>query len=337
MSEFVTDRRTVRASGPDDLLALVPGLIGFHPEDSVVMLTVGGARQPVHARVDLPDLDEIDHLAEHLTDVAVRSGVASVVVVAYTDDDTLASLVVDSLDEAMLTRDVELVCAVRADGRRWWLVGARPDTPGTTYDVRSHPLMAQAVLEGTVVLGSREELVASLVGDPEETEEIAELAEAEVARLATAWVEDGHRGRREHHLEVEVGWVVRRVERFLADGLRLEAGDVARLLVLMAVSVTLRDLASAQMTPVDAGRHVDLWRDLARRSPQHLRGAPAALLAFAAWLSGHGALAWCAVECAEKADPGNRLAGLVARALEGAVPPSAWRPAGPGSAPLADA
>ena len=52
----------------------------------------------------------------------------------------------------------------------------------------------------------------------------------------------------------------------------------------------------------------------------------AGLLAFAAWLSGDGALAWCAVERCLAADPDHTLAHLVARALEQAVPPSEWSP-----------
>ena len=53
---------------------------------------------------------------------------------------------------------------------------------------------------------------------------------------------------------------------------------------------------------------------------------PASLLAFAAWLSGDGALAWCAIDLARQADPDYSLANLLAEALEGAVPPSAWSP-----------
>jgi hypothetical protein len=72
--------------------------------------------------------------------------------------------------------------------------------------------------------------------------------------------------------------------------------------------------------------HVELWRDLVRRTPHDLMAAPAALLGFAAWLSGDGALAWCAVERCQEVEPDYRLAGLLTQALAGAVPPSTWRP-----------
>ena len=82
------------------------------------------------------------------------------------------------------------------------------------------------------------------------------------------------------------------------------------------------------MSHVNARDHVDLWRDVVRRAPAELRADPAALLGFAAWLSGHGALAWCAVELAQESDPDHGLAALLTTALSAAVPPTAWEPFG---------
>ena len=99
--------------------------------------------------------------------------------------------------------------------------------------------------------------------------------------------------------------------------------DVARLLVLLRTSTELRDVAWAEMTHANARDHVDLWRDVVRRAPAGLRADPAALLGFAAWLSGHGALAWCAVGLAQESDPDHGLASLLTTALSAAVPPTA--------------
>ena len=44
---------TLTARSPEDLLAVVPVVLGFEPADSIVMLTLD-ARQTFHARVDLP-------------------------------------------------------------------------------------------------------------------------------------------------------------------------------------------------------------------------------------------------------------------------------------------
>lgn len=319
----------VRAKGPADLLALVPGLIGFHPEDSVVVLTVGDATQPFHARVDLPrDPVAVEVLAGHLTEVATRSGVTRMACVLYTDDRGLAEAFGEELDRRLSGASVDLVCVVRADGERWWPLGGDPDEePGTRYDVSAHPLMAQTVLDGTPVLASRQELADTLVGtEVDRLGRVAELSQEVMDRLAVVFESPlGPRTGR-HHLGLEGRWVRLRVCRFLQDGMPLDEHDVARLAVLMSVSVEVRDVAWAEMDRANAKRHVDLWRDVVRQVPAHLRAAPAALLGFAAWLSGDGALAWCAVDCALDAEPGYRLATLLSDLLAGAVPPSVWRP-----------
>jgi hypothetical protein len=80
------------------------------------------------------------------------------------------------------------------------------------------------------------------------------------------------------------------------------------------------------MDHANASLHVDLWRDVVRRVPDDLRPPAATLLAFAAWLSGDGALAWCAVERALDVEPGYSLANLLTQLLAGAVPPTSWQP-----------
>ncbi len=323
----MTDTQPLRVTSPSDLLALIPGFFGFHPEDSVVMITTGGSPQPCHARVDLPtDPVEIEEVAAYLADVAARHRVRAVAAVVYTDDAALAEAVAQELSNRMRALGGELLCAVRADGRHWFVLGCNGGSLGTPYDVSTHPFMAQAVVDGTVVLGSRRELAASLVGDPGERAEVAGCVGEATSRLIGLL--DGPLGQpaARHHLVTEGRWVRHRIRRHLEDGQRLDPPDVARLLVLMHLSVEVRDVAWAEMDRASARGHVDLWRDVVRRAPSELTAPPAGLLGFAAWLSGHGALAWCAVERAQEAEPDYGLAALLTHALSAAVPPSVWRP-----------
>ena len=90
---------------------------------------------------------------------------------------------------------------------------------------------------------------------------------------------------------------------------RLEAGrftpvELARVL-LGLLDAEGRDAAWAAMTRDAAERHVRLWTDAVQRAPDDLVAAPAAVLGLAAWLAGHGALAWCAVDRCQAVDPGN--------------------------------
>ena len=79
------------ARTPEDVLAAVPVVLGFVPEESVVMLTFG-AEHPFHARLDLPvTAAECQEAAEALVGPAVRHGVRSVLFVLYADDPARAS------------------------------------------------------------------------------------------------------------------------------------------------------------------------------------------------------------------------------------------------------
>ena len=123
----MTKPRTLRAKSPADLLAMVPHVLGFHPEDSLVVMTVGDAEHPVHARVDLPD-DQAG-MAEVLAQIdqaLARNGVRRVAVLTYTDDHCLALELVSRLTHLFDAGGVAVVEAVRADGERWY------SSPGAT-------------------------------------------------------------------------------------------------------------------------------------------------------------------------------------------------------------
>jgi len=85
-------------------------------------------------------------------------------------------------------------------------------------------------------------------------------------------------------------------------------------------------VAWAEIDRSSAQRHVELWTALLRRAPRDLRTAPAGLLAFSAWLSGHGALASCALDRCFEIEPEDSLGQHVAALLESATSPAAWAP-----------
>jgi len=312
---------------------MVPHLLGFHPEDSLVLLTLGEGDR-FHARVDLPrDDSEIPEVVSMLSEVVERHRVDRVVVLTYSDDQCVSLEVSGALREALEEGGVCVVEAIRADGDRWYSLtgcsGSCCPVEGTVYDVTSHPLTAQAVLEGQVVLGSRRELADSLVGtDPDAIAAVEDAADRAMTRFQSAARHPLGPPAPQQARAYTVGegqWVRERVSRYLQDGQRLDAEDTGRILVAM-IAIDVRDVAWAEITRANAARHVDLWRDVLHRSPYDLMAAPAGLLGFAAWLSGDGALAWCAVERCQEVEPDYRLAGLLTSALTNAVSPSAWQP-----------
>lgn len=317
----MTDTRTLRIKSPVDLIASVPLLLGFHPEESAVLITVGSATDPFFARVDLPSgPDDVEAVVEDLCGVAGRQGLRSVALVMFTDDDATARLVHDAFVDGLATRAVDVQLALRADGRRWFpLSGLRGDPDvGEEYDLATHPFTLEAMVEGRAVHESRAALGDSLLpSDPDEVERVGDAVEATSDRMMSAAART--------QLVAEGRWVQERLRQFLDDGVPLGASDAGRLLTLL-LSTEVRDVAWAEMTRDTARRHIDLWRDLVRRAPLDVLAPPATLLAFAAWLAGDGALSWCALDRARAADPDYSMAALVERALTCAVPPSTWKP-----------
>jgi hypothetical protein len=302
MTEPTSPSTILQARTPEDVLAAVPVVLGFEPQQSLVMLTFGGT-ESFHARVDLPPPSEVDEGIAQLLDPAVLHRATRVLFVVYADDSRASRLAMRRLRQAFGEAGIEVVEVIRVHDGRWFAPG-RPGAPptGVPFDVDNHHFRAQAVAEGIVVHRSRAELEELLRPRPEAVDEVARAVRRAVPSPPG-----------------ELGDLI---------DLRLDAGrfstpELARVLLGLQEGEG-RDAAMAVMSREAAMAHVRLWTDAVQRAPAELADAPAAVLAVAAWLAGHGALAWCAVDRSRAVGPGLTLASLVADLLTRAVPPSAW-------------
>ncbi|NYG56167.1 DUF4192 domain-containing protein [Nocardioides perillae] len=338
---------TVRS--PEDLLALVPVVLGFEPEESVTLLgfpDTRGVRQGrcFHGRVDLPDgpdtatpdAHEVHRLVEAITEPVVRHAVPRVVLVVHSTRPALAGVVVDALLAALAERAPGAVVpgVVLADGRRWWtLPGGGPPRAGCAYDVAHHPLRLQAVVDGRVTHPSRAALAATLDPEPSAVARVAEAARSRPWLVPAAGPgrpgDPGEPGEPDGAATAAerdaafVGEAVRGAMRPPTERPVLDDDAAARLLLAVR-EPALREVACLLLTRATAEAHTTLWRDLVRRAPDHLRGPAATLLALSAWVAGDGALAWCALDRCGAGGPAATLADLVASMLERAVPPEVW-------------
>jgi hypothetical protein len=297
---------TLTARSPDDLLAVVPVVLGFEPADSIVMLTVE-APQAFHARVDLPpDRHGVAEVVDLLLEPAVRHRVRSVVLLLYTADDDLARAAVRRFRRGRDGgRCPRLVEALRVDDGRWFPLLRGRDGLGVTgvpYDVFHHRFVAEAVLEGRVLHGSRADLAATLRPDPRA------VADVESARGGPPAPDD---------------WVAATLGEWVPRAEPPPAEVAARLLASIAVP-SVRDAAWTGVPRSGARDHVRFWEAMVRRAPDDLVAHAAAVLALCAWVTGDGALAWCAVDRAREGDADHTLAALVADLLTAAVPPVDW-------------
>jgi hypothetical protein len=313
---------TLTARGPEDLLAAVPVVLGFRPEDSLVMLTFGAVRT-FHARLDLPasaDDQAVAEAVDALLAPSVKHEVDHVAFVVYSADASLAAVLAAALVPAFVAEGIGVVDVLRAHRGGWCSVPMRAgavEPPLRPFDDRHHPFSAQAVFEGRVTHTSRDDLRATIAPD---------------AELRRRW------GRRVARLPRPGPQELRRVGGLVATW--VESGespdDEGAAQVLRAITrVAVRDAALYAVTRDTAQDHLRVWAALLRGSPDRQVPDVAAVTAFCAWQSGHGALAWCALDRCFEIDEGHSLGRCLAECLVRAVPPSAWgevveeQPAGP--------
>jgi hypothetical protein len=321
-------RPRIRLRDPGDLIAAVPHLLGFHPIDSLVLVVLHGEdanRVGLTLRTDLPPQD---HRAEVVSQLLLpvgqldATGAWLVVVGGGTADppELPHHELVTRLGEALNADGIAVVHAV-------WVAATVAGTGWSCYrdnccsgavpDPSSSPLAAATALAGAVTYASREDLAAQLAP-------VDELALARrSARLELA-VEAAELDRRLAG-PAAVGRDLLAVHRALAEAARgtLLLGDeeVVRLAVALA-DHRVRDACLATADGPNAAMAEQLWLALTRSTPAPERAEPATLLAFAAYLRGDGALAGIALDAAEAACPGHRLAGLLRRALDSGLPPA---------------
>jgi hypothetical protein len=301
---------TLTATGPEDLLAAVPLVLGFHPEDSLVMLTFGPPRT-FHARVDLPPTlgtSVVQELVETLLGPTLTHSVREVAFMVYSRDASLTAGLAAELVPAFVAEGVGVLGVFRADEGMWCEVPIRrggSESPPAPYDARHHRFTAQAVVEGRVTHASRAELRDTLARDDARRDRWA----AEAAALPPS--------------RIDAGDVVALVMRCVESGLTPD--DSAAACILSAITrVEVRDAAVHAISCDLADQHLRVWSALLCGAADEQVPDVAAVTALCAWLSGDGALAWCALDRCFAVDPAHRLGRCVAECLSGAVPPAAW-------------
>ena len=337
MTSTTPGTRSVRATSPRELLALVPHLLGFQPARSLVLIGTAPPRGQVRLtlRYDLPDPPDHDlarEIAGHATGVLSAQHIETAVAVGY-GPGPLVTPAADALRERAAAAGVEITEFLRAENQRYWSYLC-PDpaccpAEGTPYGTGDAPAGAGAVSE-TPVLASREELAATLApvtgADARLMMEATRRAEVRVVQLRIAGNQAGRRaGARRFIRDAGVETTIEAIAA-CRRGETIPAGDGAAWLTVVLRDLRVRDDAWCRMDPEHRRAHLRLWTDLTRLARPGYAAAPASLLAFTAWQSGNGALANVALDRALADDPQYTMAQLLRQAIDSGAPPSLARP-----------
>lgn len=287
----------------EDLVGLVPFLIGFHPAESLVVMVIEDNQVVVTARVDLAAVAEPGVLADLLIRLFDRFPRADGWFFAYTDDDPLAWQVL--ADCTGLVGATRLGRLLQVGSARWR--ADHPDGPIGALDGVVTAVAAQAAVLGLPARASRQALADSIVGPPDaEIDELVRLFDEQSAALAGLTASGRGRALRRLLREPQAG---------LIDHVRLALLVAEPQGTLGALRSLRRETANEQVT---------LWTGVVRHSLLSYQVVPLGLLGMAAWQAGEGALQMVCLERIDRIDPETPLAALLDQLNREVVPPGEW-------------
>lgn len=312
---------------PGALIAAIPAVLGFVPEESLVLVTLEAGEMGAVIRADLAD-DHADMTAglEQLCEVAAAGAADAAVAVIVDPDGLTCRMCVDEYrmlaavletrlgDHGIEVLAVHVVDQIAAGGR--WQCADGCGNRGVVDDPAASPLALAAVLDGRRLYARRAELLQVIGTVAQRAESIRCIIEKRSGTTDVCARDDSEvRADVEHALAVA---------RQLADGTEPTDADLA-VLGCAVVDPRVRDTLYALAVGVFAGEAEELWALLARSVPAPWRLEALVLLAFSAYARGDGPLAGVALEAALDIDGSHRMAGMLDTALQTGLRPERIR------------
>jgi hypothetical protein len=318
----------IRVASPAALLALVPQLLGFTPQDSLVVIGTAAPRGPagLTLRVDVPSRrEQAEGVARELVSVMVAGGFRQGVAAGY-GPGSLVTPVADALLKHADDLGFRLTEVLRAEAGRYWSYLCQDPAccpaEGVPYQPGDHPVAAAFQAAGVPApLAGREALaarIAAVTGADAVTMDDATGTVEKAAGQLTAV--GGAQAVHAHRLDA-----VAEALALYRGGGQFQAGPDAAWLSVALRDLRARDDAWSRMDPAYREAHLRLWTDLTRLARPGYAAAPASLLAFVAWQSGNGALANVALDRAQADNPRYSMAALLREIIGSGAPPSRAR------------
>jgi hypothetical protein len=299
-------------SGPADLAAAIPHLLGFHPRESFVLVWLFQGRIVLTQRIDATALNDVLSNPMLLAESALRVDATEVFVTYFPSDPDVESAGLRDVAAAISSMGVSVLDALLI-GRDWWRSVLCPEDccsqgpRDLDTDVLDR-VAADFVLNGVAVLSDREQLITEVAPEPS-------LA----AQAANQWIRDPDYPALV--AECVAGW------QSMEPGTRMHMREAVVHLVALE-HVAARDALIWYLAQLDSAalRYVgDLLRAVLRAAPKGHIAPIATLAGIAAWLSGDGARALIALDRGLADDPHYRLALMLQAALGAGLPPAQWR------------
>jgi hypothetical protein len=315
-----TSRTVFTAHSPGDVIASLPTMFGFSPQESFVAVATHGPRNRFGfcMRVDLPPAEHADEVARTAVGHLRRNEAEGAMLLALTDDHARGEAMVRAA-LAALPADVEPIVVVWADGRRYWQPLPGFPSHGVRYDASPHHRsVVQAIAEGQVILPDREALVARFAACTGEVRRrMEEVVAGELDRVLRIFGGQPSDSGLLAAARAEIDPILRRA---LRRRDRMSDRDVA-VVALWCASVVVRDHLMTRIRRDEAEQWLRVLTEVAGRVTPGFEPSVLCLAGFAAYRCGDGTQALIALERALDADPDHHLGQLLMQLLQAGVPP----------------
>lgn len=316
-------------TSPHDLLAAIPFLIGYHPTDSLVIVSLKEECVGMAMRVDYPSIEDsntteaFDALVFHL----VREGAQGALVVAYVPDgrdDGLQTL--ENISTALVRAEIPIRESLLIAGGRWRSVlcgdqDCCPAQGNELPEIESSRVAVEQVADGRPMpYGNREGMADSiaplpLAGDAGFADQVGQYR----IDPESDQIQKAQRSGALAVLDLASRFVAGSMGRDIPGDQELSA------IVLGSLSdIQVRDFALGSHDEESIEIYWTMWRYLVRIAPPGYIAPVASLFAALSYEKGEGALAQRCLDRALCDDPSYSLAGLLRRVFSAGWPPESF-------------
>ncbi|MGO4599473.1 DUF4192 domain-containing protein [Terrabacter sp. 2RAF25] len=336
----------VTLRSPAELLAVIPHLLGFEPQQSIVVLALRGSKIGLTQRMDLPDTERVDEVARALAGHALKDGAEAALIVGYEDAPGESLRLIETLSARLQQRDVSVRDRIVVHDGRWRSLDCDrpsccpPEGNPLPSPAQAAPVVAEFIGVGSAPLPDRQTLAAQLEPGPT-ADAVAELLRRGQDAMSTMTDTEAR------HRLADV-WA-----RVLTIGEAPITATEAAVALESLTDVSTRDGITSLLIPNSLGldvlpegiqsliRRIHTVRgahedhdadpkagamkarliDLCQHATDEHAAPVTTLLATYSWWHGDGALARVAIDRALRCDPTYRLARLLCLMLDEGIRP----------------
>lgn len=308
-------------TSPHDLLAAIPFLIGYHPENSLVMVALKDDTVGMAMRVDMPtDIapESYDLLASHFQ----REAADAALIVAYVDLQTDPEPVLINTSAALLRAGISIKeSLIVSDGRYRSMLchdsECCPPLGSPIPDIDSSRIAAEHVIAGhPMPYANVSGLVQSIAALPSAMEESWQR------EVQDFWVESDSENLLD--LQRDGATAVIDLAGEYTHGRGAEDRELAARVIGRLSDIQVRDFALGSHNDETADAYWQMWRDLLLIAPRGFVAPIASIYAALAYERGEGALAHKALDRALADDERYSLALLLRRVFTAGWPPQSF-------------